>query len=202
MIIFMSDILCITNRSLCGDDFLVRLERIASGRCAGIILREKDLSAKESEVLAEKVLPIVRARQVPCILHSYPQAAEHLGVDAIHLPLPVLKSLSGQQRRNFRVLGASCHTVEEAREAERLGCTYITAGHIFYTDCKKGLAPRGLHFLQRVCREVSIPVWAIGGICPDNFHLVKGAGARGGCVMSALMSCEDPGALLDAFRDS
>ena len=123
-------------------------------------------------------------------------------MDAIHLPLPVLKSLSGQQRRNFRVLGASCHTVEEAREAERLGCTYITAGHIFYTDCKKGLAPRGLHFLQRVCREVSIPVWAIGGICPDNFHLVKGAGARGGCVMSALMSCEDPGALLDAFRDS
>ena len=176
MIIFMSDILCITNRSLCGEDFLVRLERIASGRCAGIILREKDLSAKEYEVLAEKVLPIVRARQVPCILHSYPQAAEHLG--------------------------ASCHTVEEAREAERLGCTYITAGHIFYTDCKKGLAPRGLHFLQSVCREVSIPVWAIGGICPDNFHLVKGAGARGGCVMSALMSCEDPGALLDAFRDS
>ena len=75
MIIFMSDILCITNRSLCGEDFLVRLERIASGRCAGIILREKDLSAKEYEVLAEKVLPIVRARQVPCILHSYPQAA-------------------------------------------------------------------------------------------------------------------------------
>ena len=162
MIIFMSDILCITNRSLCGEDFLVRLERIASGGCAGIILREKDLSAKEYEVLAEKVLPIVRARQVPFIVHSYPQAAEHLGVDAIHLPLPVLKSLSGQQRRNFRVL----------------------------------------HFLQSVCREVSIPVWAIGGICPDNFHLVKGAGARGGCVMSALMSCEDPGALLDAFRDS
>ena len=47
MIIFMSDILCITNRSLCGEDFLVRLERIASGRCAGIILREKDLDAIE-----------------------------------------------------------------------------------------------------------------------------------------------------------
>ena len=42
-------------------------------------------------------------------------------------------------------------------EAERLGATYVTAGHIFTTDCKKGLPPRGLDFLKNVCDAVTIP---------------------------------------------
>ena len=86
-----------------------------------------------------------------------------------------------------------------ARAAEKLGCTYITAGHGFATDCKKGLAPRGLDFLQAVCRAVDLPVWAIGGITPENFPSVRAAGARGGCVMSGLMTCADPAALLERF---
>ena len=49
-------------------------------------------------------------------------------------------------------------------EAERLGATYVTAGHIFTTDCKKGLPPRGLDFLKNVCDAVTIPVYGIGGI--------------------------------------
>lgn len=196
----MSEILCVTNRALCREDFLTRLERIAAGGAAGIILREKDLPLQAYQALAEQVLPVCQARGVTCILHSHPQAAEELRVRAIHLPLPILRTLSRRQRESFRVLGASCHSVEEAREAEDLGCTYLTAGHIFATDCKKGLPPRGLEFLRSVCRSVSIPVWAIGGISPENIRSVVQAGAQGGCVMSGLMQCRDPQALLEDFR--
>ena len=49
-------------------------------------------------------------------------------------------------------------------EAERLGAAYVTAGHIFTTDCKKGLPPRGLDFLKNVCDAVTIPVYGIVGI--------------------------------------
>ena len=196
----MSEILCVTNRALCTEDFLIRMERIAAGGPAGVILREKDLPPRDYQDLAEQVLPICRAHGVECILHSHPQAAEALCVRALHLPLPVLRTLSRQRRESFPVLGASCHSVAEAREAEALGCTYITAGHVFATDCKKGLAPRGLEFLQLVCRSVSIPVWAIGGIRPENIRDAVRTGARGGCVMSGLMQCQDPQALLNAFR--
>ena len=41
---------------------------------------------------------------------------------------------------------------------------YLTAGRVFVTDCKKGLAPRGFDFLHEVCSSVKIPVYAIGGI--------------------------------------
>ena len=196
----MSEILCVTNRRLCGEDFLRRLERIAAARPAGIILREKDLSAEDYRRLAERVLPLCAAREVPCILHSFPDVAMELGVDRIHLPLPVLRTLTDVQRGAFRVLGASCHSVPEAQEARALGATYLTAGHIFETDCKKGLPGRGPHFLRAVCAAVPLPVYAIGGIVPENFRAVLEAGARGACVMSGLMGCADPAAYLNEFE--
>lgn len=86
-------------------------------------------------------------------------------------------------------IGCSVHSVEEAIEAKRLGAAYITAGHIYATDCKKALAPRGLGFLKDVCQSVSIPVYAIGGIGIDDGRRqeVKQYGAKGSCIMSAMM---------------
>lgn len=78
---------------------------------------------------------------------------------------------------------------EDAMEAERLGATYVTAGHIFTTDCKKGLPPRGLDFLKNVCDAVTIPVYGIGGIKfdPQQWNSLKKQGACGGCIMSGMM---------------
>lgn len=169
MIICMSEIMCVTNRRLCREDFLTRMEAVAAAAPAGVILREKDLAPDDYRVLAQQALAICRVHATPCIFHSFPQIALELGADGLHLPLPLLRTLSPEEREKFPLLGASCHSVEDAQEAERLGCTYITAGHIFATDCKKGLPPRGLSFLREVCRTVQIPVWAIGGIEPENF---------------------------------
>lgn len=187
----MSDILCVTNRRLCREDFLARIEKIAASRPAGIILREKDLTEKEYEALAVEVLAICRKYHTPCILHSFAATAKKLGCRALHLPLPRLRGLPAKERENFTVLGASCHSVADAMEAEALGCTYITAGHIFDTDCKKGLPGRGLGFLKEICSSVSLPVYAIGGINAENLAQVKAAGAKGACIMSTAMMCDD-----------
>ena len=116
------------------------------------------------------------------------------------MPLHCLSLLSSAERASFKVLGASCHSVEDAKEAEKLGCTYITAGHIFDTDCKKGLPGRGLAFLKEVCESVSIPVYAIGGISADKVALIRESGAKGVCVMSGAMTCEDVQKYLGEFR--
>ena len=162
MIIFMSDLLIFTNRSLCRTNFTEQIRALAQAKPKAIVLREKDLPEEEYQNLASEVLSICRENHVPCILHNFVPAARNLKADAIHLPLPVLRTLSPEERKAFSILGASCHSVEEAKEAQALGCTYITAGHIFDTDCKKGLPGRGLSFLEKVCRSVSLPVYAIG----------------------------------------
>ena len=201
MIICMSDILCVTNRNLCHEDFLQRIRKIAACQPKGIILREKDLSEAEAiiavgreaayKALAENVMQICKQNDVPCILHSFIDAALLLGAEQIHLPLHILRGMEEEKKKQFRSIGASCHSVAEAQEAARLGCTYITAGHVFVTDCKKGLAPRGLAFLQEVVESVAIPVYAIGGIGSENAASVRKTGAAGICVMSGLMQCEN-----------
>lgn len=197
----MCEVLCVTNRLLCKSDFLQRIDSLAKAKPKGIILREKDLSAVEYKSLAESVLEICDKYATPCILHSFADIAEELGAKALHLPLPRLRELPSDKRSRFTTLGASCHSAQDAKEAEALGCTYITAGHVFDTDCKKGLPGRGLDFLRQVCESVSLPVYAIGGINEKNTAKVINAGAKGVCVMSGAMACGDPKEYLERFKE-
>lgn len=196
----MCEIVCVTNRALCSDDFLRRLDDIASCRPDAIILREKDLSEQEYTALAEKAADICGRYGTRLILHNFADAAIKLGIKNIHLPLYKLTEMSEEKRSYFDILGASCHSAEDAVTAEKLGCTYITAGHIFATDCKKGLTPRGLDFLREVCAKVKIPVYAIGGISAENMRDIVQCGAKGGCIMSGFMRCENVRQYMEGLR--
>src|SRR5689334_1120551 len=103
--------------------------------------------------------------------------------------MPNLRKVS-EDLLAFDQIGASVHSVEEAKEAVILGATYLIAGHIFSTDSKKGVPSRGLSFLKQVCDAVSIPVFAIGGIKRNDVNAIKAAGANGVCIMSEAMTCE------------
>jgi len=198
----MFKIICVTCRALCGGDFTDRLEKIAAARPDGIILREKDLPEAEYLGLAAKAADICAGHGVELILHSFADAADKLGAKRLHMPLHTLSLMPREQRADLTELGASCHSADDAVRAQALGCTYVTAGHVFATDCKRGLAPRGLDFLGEVCRSVSIPVYAIGGISEGNIALCRARGAAGACVMSGFMRCADPSAYLKALREA
>ena len=169
---------------------MTRIEKIASAKVSAIILREKDLTEAEYEALAVKVMKIFEKYEANLILHNFAQTAIKLKTNALHLPLAKLRELSAEDKKQFKVLGASCHSVQDAIEAENLGCTYITAGHIFDTNSKKGIPGRGIPFLKEITGSVTIPVYAIGGITPKNALEVKNAGAKGVCVMGGFMRCE------------
>lgn len=188
-------ILCVTDRKLCGDDFLSRLARIAVLRPAGIILREKDLGEVEYEALARQVLEC--CGKTPLVIHGHPKVARDLGCMQLHLPLCQLEALSAKSRAGWSQLSASCHSLEEARRAVGFGCTRIVVGHVFDTRCKPGVPPRGLAFLQSVCAEVAVDVYAIGGITPGRMAAVREAGAAGACMMSGFMQADDVSSLFE-----
>ena len=51
------------------------------------------------------------------------------------------------------------------------------------------MPPRGLDFLEEVCRSVQIPVYGIGGVRIESGQLdeMMARGAAGACVMSGMM---------------
>jgi thiamine-phosphate pyrophosphorylase len=170
------------------NNFLTQIEYIASLHVTSIVLREKDLSEEIYYQLAKDVIDIGKKNDTKIILHSFIDVALELGYPYIHLPLGMLSdSRNADKLKEFKLIGTSIHSLEDVAAAEKCGTDYLFAGNIYETDCKKGLAGRGLEFLQKVCNKTSLPVYAIGGINTERLDDVINAGAKGGCMMSGFM---------------
>lgn len=199
------EILVITNRKRFDreEDFLKQIEKIAEAKPFGIVLREKDLPVKKYLELARKVRDICRSVGASLIVHGHPEVARELGIPALHMPLGALEKMSSDERKEFEVLGASCHSVEDVLLAKALGCDYVTAGHVYATDCKPGLPPRGADFLAEVCGQAApMPVFALGGLTPARAPEVRRAGAAGFAMMSSAMDAENPADLFRKYLES
>lgn len=188
-------LIAVTDSTTCPRSLEAQLEKICTceHKPQAIILRAKKLTPSEYETLAIAALKICNAHGVPLILHSHWRLALKLGVSALHLPLAILRQPEFQKNKTgFTHISTSIHQQPEIKEAVALGATVLIAGHIYTTQCKEGLAPRGLTFLSEVCQEVEgfgLPVYAIGGIKfnPTQLEEIKKAGATGACIMSGYM---------------
>ena len=136
-----SDIICVTNKSICeknGVLFFEQIKKVAEARPLAIVLREKDLSLEEYRELAGKVSKMCREVEGSrLIIHNFYELILEDETDLanelsyLHMPLWKLEELYNNQpdeyarlREKLVGLGASCHSVEDAKLAEKLGCTY------------------------------------------------------------------------------
>ncbi len=171
--------IAVTNRYLCKDDYFTQIAKVASHKPYAILLREKDLDYDKYVALSSKVKRICDEAGTRMIAHTHASPA----FDSLHVPF----ALASEQLAREFALSVSVHSAEEAIKAEAIGAKLVIAGHIFETGCKPGLSPRGLAFLEEICRAVRIPVFAIGGIRAENMQLCAAAGAAGVCRMSYWM---------------
>ena len=194
----------ISNRKLCENENLEKqIEKIFSAYEKKIILenfdivsltlREKDLNKNEYLKLIEEIYPICQKYKINLILHqNYDlNLDEKYNIEGIHLSYSIFKSLNQNIKaeliKKYKRIGVSIHSLEEAKDVESLGASYVIAGHIFKTDCKKGLEPRGLKFIEDLSSALSIPIFAIGGIDEKKSLSVIDSGAFSVCMMSNLM---------------
>lgn len=92
-----------------------------------------------------------------------------------------------------KILGISANTVETAIKAQQSGADYIGVGAVFHTDTKKDAQSLTNAELLAICKAVTIPVVAIGGINEGNVMQLKGSGVDGISVISAIFAKENPG---------
>ena len=194
----------ISNRKLCENEnlekqikkiFLAYEKKIILKNfdIVALTLREKDLNKNEYLKLIEKVYPICQKYKINLILHqNYDlNLDDKYKIDGIHLSYNIFKSLNENIKaeliKKYKRIGVSIHSLDEAKEVESLGASYVIAGHIFKTDCKKGLEPRGLKFIEDLSSALTIPIFAIGGIDEKNSLSVINNGAFSICMMSTLM---------------
>ena len=194
----------ISNRKLCENENLEKqIEKIflayerkiilKNFEIVALTLREKDLNKNEYLKLIEEIYPICQKYKINLILHqNYDlNLDDKYKIDGIHLSYSIFKSLNQNIKaeliKKYKRIGVSIHSLEEAKDVESLGASYVIAGHIFKTDCKKGLEPRGLKFVKDLSSTLTIPIFAIGGIDEKKSLSVINSGAFSVCMMSNLM---------------
>lgn len=175
------------------NEFCEVIEQAIAGGVTILQYREKDLSYSENLKLASKLQKVARMSQVPFIVNDDVDLALEIEADGVHV---------GQTDRGYaetrlmmgpqKILGVSVSTVEEALSAEAAGADYLGVGAMFATSTKQDAKSVQLSELQAICKAVSIPVVAIGGINESNAHVLMSSGIDGIAVISAVLSKECP----------
>ena len=190
------DLYLITDRKLThGRDLVWVLERALDNGVNAVQLREKDLGGNDLYRLAERVTRLCERYQAQLFINdridvalAVDAAGVHLGESAI--PVRAARLLLGAKRS----IGVSVHTLIGARRAEQDGADFVVFGPVYFTPSKADFGPpKGVKALQILVANISLPVYAIGGIKTDNLHEAKSVGSHGIALISAIMGAEDPG---------
>jgi len=181
-------------------------QQLAELACAGgaevIQFRDKRLARSEFEAVAKRVGEVCRAHQVTLLVNDRVVAAYDAGADGVHLgrddmSIADARAILGPDK----IIGATAGSLDAALTAQDDGADYVGFGHIFATTSKvKGTPPVGLGALAAMCKQLKIPVIAIGGINADNVGEVMRAGAWGVAVIGAVCAADDPRAATTRMR--
>ncbi len=165
-------------------------------------LREKDLDAETFETEARALQRLCGTLGVPFVVNDSVEIALAMDADGVHVGQ---SDLRGRDIRALlgpdKILGISAGTVEEALAAEAAGADYLGVGAVFGTGTKADATVGSVEQLRRICAAVRIPVVAIGGINARNLPQLKGSGAAGAAVVSAIFAADDPGAAAARLRE-
>jgi thiamine-phosphate pyrophosphorylase len=177
-----------------GRDLDWVLEQALDGGVRAVQLREKDLSGRDLFLLAERCQKLCQAYRAAFFINDRVDVA--LAVDAAgvqlgkpSIPVETARTLLGSQK----LIGVSIHTLEEAKEVEQSGANFILFGPVYFTASKAAYgSPQGLSALKTIVDNISLPVYAIGGITLENIESTKKTGVRGVALISAIVSAANP----------
>ncbi len=190
---------------------LERIEKAARAGVDWIQVREKDLEGRMLLDLTSKATAVSAAarsteKQARILVNDRLDVAWAAQAAGVHLgdsSLPVAEVVRwrNQAGRAEFLVGASCHSLRHAVESAGAGADYIFFGPVFDTPSKAAFGqPQGLQKLGEVCRAVSIPVLAIGGITVENAAACLAAGAAGIAAIRLFQEAQDLAGLLRQIR--
>lgn len=175
-----------------GETLLGRVRDAIEGGATFVQLREKDLDHAAFLAEGREIGALCREMGVPFVVDDDVDLALACGADGAHVGQSDLAA--GEARKKLgpdKILGVSAQTVEQALAAERAGADYLGVGAVFPTGSKADAEDVSLDTLRAICRAVSIPVVAIGGIGAHNVEQLRGSGICGVAVISAIFAAKD-----------
>lgn len=164
------------------------------------IIRERSKTAKEWLELMNR---LIQAHVSPnkLIVNDRVDVALVANIQRVQLPSHGLTVQQVKDTFPHLLVGTSVHSMSEAQRASSAGADWLLYGHIFETDCKPGVTPRGLAQLRSISETISTHLYAIGGIQPNDIKTLSQLGIHGVAVMSTIFESDSPMKVAKAFDD-
>ena len=157
--------------------FMQRLEAALRNGLRLMQLREKDSSRAALRALALKMLPLIRSHDARLLINADIELAKEIGADGVQLTGAQLAEL--EERPGVEWCAASCHSAEELRRAEALGCDFALLSPVQATQSHPGAAHLGWEKFAAIAAGCSIPVYALGGLTHADMQTAWQHGAHG-----------------------
>jgi thiamine-phosphate pyrophosphorylase len=177
------------------DRFAATVEKAINGGANVVQIREKDTPRDEIISLGRDLLSLTKKYGVPLIVNDSIELAMEIGADGVHLgeddpPIAHARDVLG----NDKIIGVSCYgKIDRGLNAEREGADYVAFGTPYFTPTKPERAPTSFDVLREaVSRIKNIPIFAIGGITPENADIVLETGVDGIAVITGVFGSDDP----------
>ncbi len=183
----------VTDRAwLNGQELSFQVEQALKGGTTCVQLREKELSHDEFLNQALELKQLCKNYNVPFIINDDVEIAVKCNADGIHVGQSDMDAYDVRAKiGNDMILGVSVHSVSEALTAQEKGADYLGVGAMFSTSTKLDANDVSFETLSDICKVVSIPVVAIGGIQKHNIKELSGTGVDGVALISAIFASED-----------
>lgn len=132
---------------------------------SAIQLRDKQSAKAEILKKAYQVKEFSQDTNTAFLVNDYLDIAQLVDADGFHsgqddLPLEYLRGLLGPHK----LLGRTCHTIEQGLEAEAAGADYVSVGPIWSTPSKPNREGIGFSYLKEAEKRLQVPFVCIGGV--------------------------------------
>ena len=180
------------------------LNDVAQAVACGVgVVQYRNKNAETREMYEEAIRLREICRDAVFLINDRVDIALAANADGVHLgqsdmPCRAARKLLGPEK----IIGVTVHNLVEALEAQTFGADYLGVSPIFQTATKPDAGkPAGIILIEEICRQVDIPLIAIGGINHSNAPDVIKAGADGLCAISCVVAKQDVNAEIKKFQD-
>lgn len=158
----------------------------APGRSSLLQLRWPHRDRADVRACANDLLECTPGLKSHLLINADIELARELEV-GVHLRAAQLHELRERPLPATQWVGASCHDADELERAAAIGADFATLSPVRATASHPNAKPLGWERFAQLVHEARLPVYALGGIGPDDLERARAAGAQGVAGISAFM---------------
>ncbi len=169
----------ISNEPACAAVFLEGLDRCLARGERLVQLRAKKMAPVELGRLVEAAARRCEETGARLVVNAAPEQARDWGAHGVHLTSERLMQLEARPLSSDCLVAASCHDARELAHAQSVGVDFVVLSPLRSTASHPGTAALGWKRFAALSAQVNLPVYALGGVTPNDLDAVRDASGFG-----------------------